>query len=329
MKQMVSVLVFLLMAGVAPAAHSLVLPAELGQQLEQRIDAFVAAPGYEELDVESMVDQDWYARFPNAGESALLPDADLDPVTRSMLLFDSREAPLGADGIPARARYRITRHQRSLGDDWSDVRHSYIEITRYNLAPSWHRMLVAEYGDRAAPAGPARELPHVSWRLVTTGVMGQRAAVVAASRRVITPDEASQAMCLGRPCLALEPMEPTDAGDFEPMPAPELAPAIYRGATVSQSEPEFAIAAPARIAQALFQLATGEYDELHEGATPERPEITMLIGLNSSGQERNSSALMHLTALMDDATSASWIQRLEAPGNVEWQRVDVARSRGH
>src|SRR3546814_18541964 len=81
-------------------------------------------------------------------EAALPPDANLDPVTRGLLLFASQEAPLDT------ARYRITRHQSSPGGDWPDVRHSYIEITRYNLAPGLHRDNVATYGEHAAPATP-------------------------------------------------------------------------------------------------------------------------------------------------------------------------------
>src|SRR3546814_21036879 len=107
-----------------------------------------------------------------------------------MLLFTSKEAPLDT------ARYRITRYQSSLGGDWPDVRHSYIKITRYNLAPALHRDNVAAYGEPAAPAGPAVEVPHVSWRLVTTGLMGQRAPVVDARRPVVAQDEAASAPCL-------------------------------------------------------------------------------------------------------------------------------------
>src|SRR3546814_9764830 len=98
-----------------------------------------------------MLDEDWYARFDGAGESALPPDADLDPVTRGLLLFASQEAPLDT------ARYRITRHQSSPGGDWPDVRHSYIEITPYNLAPGLHRDNVATYGEPAAPATRSEE----------------------------------------------------------------------------------------------------------------------------------------------------------------------------
>lgn len=312
----------------AAPAQAVVLPPDVAQKLETRIDTFVSAPGYEPLDVEAMLDDAYYARFDNSSQSALPPDTDLDPVTRAMLLFVSQEASLGSSEQPARARFRITRHQASPGGDWYDVRHSYIEITRYNLAPAWQRMLVANYGDRAAPPGQASELPNVSWRVVTTGLMGQRAAIVAASRRVVGPYHASRALCMGLPCLALGPVE-LDAGDFESMPAPELASATYRGSKVPEDQPDFAMASPVRIAQEMFRLATGEYDELHEGATFEHPEMTMLIDLNSTGQERNSQALMHLTALMDDAISQQWIKRLEVPGGVEWRRLAIPRQRGH
>lgn len=322
MKHTGSVLSFLLLAGLAQAAQAVVLPTDVAQQLEQRVDTFVEAPGYERLDVEAMLDEEWYSRFQRDGQSALPPDADLDPVTRSLLLFTSQEAPLDT------ARYRITRHQGALDGDWSDVRHSWIEITRYNLAPGLHRMNVATYGERAAPPGPQLALPHVSWRLVTTGLMGQRAAIVAASRRVVGPIDASRAACLELSCLALGGFE-LEPGLFEPMDPPDMEPAGYQGWATPPGQPESAIAAPARIAEELFGIAAGEYDELHEAATLEHPEMVVVIGFGSGGQERNSHALMHLTSLMDDATSERWIRRLEVPGSVEWQRFDVPRSRGH
>src|SRR3546814_19899656 len=83
-----------------------------------------------------------------------------------------------------------------------------------------------------------------------------------------------------------------------------------------------------RIAQEMFRIAAGEYDELHEAATLADPEMTLVIGFGSGGQDRNSQALMHLTSLMDDATSERWIRRLEVLGTVEWQRFDVPVPRG-
>src|SRR3546814_7221712 len=78
----------------------------------------------------------------------------------------------------------------------------------------------------------------------------------------------------------------------------------------------------------MFRIAAGEYDELHEAATLADPEMTLVIGFGSGGQDRNSQALMNLTSLMDDATSERWNRRLEVLGTVEWQRFDVTASRG-
>src|SRR3546814_1908745 len=198
--------------------------------------------------------------------------------------FHAFALPISSKEVPLyTALYLITRFQSSLGGDLPDVRHSYIEITRYNLAPALHLYNVAAYGEHAAPAGPAVEFPHVSWRLVTTGLMGQRAHVVAASRRVVEQGEAESAICLdGLACLALGGFEPGDGSEFAAMPAPELAPAGYRGAAFPAGQPEFAIASPARIAQEMFRIAAGEYDELHEGATLDNPEDRKSTHLNSS-----------------------------------------------
>src|SRR3546814_3667438 len=79
MKYMGPIVAVFLLAICAPA-WAVVLPEEVAKKLEQRIDAFVDAPGHERLDVNAMLDGDWYARFEGAGEFALPPDADVDPV---------------------------------------------------------------------------------------------------------------------------------------------------------------------------------------------------------------------------------------------------------
>src|SRR3546814_10270137 len=67
--------------------------------------------------------------------------------------------------------------------------------------------------------------------------MGQRAHVVAASRRVVEQGEAESAICLdGLACLALGGFEPGDGSEFAAMPAPELTQAGYRGAAFPRSE---------------------------------------------------------------------------------------------
>src|SRR3546814_9711043 len=96
-------------------------------------------------------------------------------------------------------------------------------------------------------------------------------------------------MCLdGLACLALDGFEPDNGIDFAAMPAPEVAPPGYRDAAFPPDQPEFAIASPVRIAQEMFRIAAGEYDELHGGATLANPEMTLVIGFGSGGQARNS-----------------------------------------
>src|SRR3546814_1341935 len=100
--------------------------------------------------------------------------------------------------------------------------------------------------------------------------------------RVVEQGEAESAICLdGLACLALGGFEPGDGSEFAAMPAPELTQAGYRGAAFPLDQPEFAIALPARIAQEMFRIAAGEYDELHEGATLAHPEMVVVIGFGS------------------------------------------------
>src|SRR3546814_12916715 len=111
-----------------------------------------------------------------------------------------------------------------------------------------------------------------------------------------------------------------DGMDFAARPAPEFAPAGYRDAAFPPDQPEFAIASPVRIAQEMFRIAAGEYDELHEAATLADPELTLVIGFGSGGQDRNSQALMHLPSLKADTTSERWIRRMEVPAHVTCTR---------
>src|SRR3546814_15181631 len=102
--------------------------------------------------------------------------------------------------------------------------------------------------------------------------MGQRAHVVAASRRVVEPGAASRAMCLdGLACLALDGFDPGDGMDFAAMPAPEFAPAGYRDAAFPPDQPAFAIASHGRIAQEMVPNDAGEVDDFHRQDTLPAP----------------------------------------------------------
>src|SRR3546814_9524621 len=68
MKYMAPFVVAILLAICAPAAWAVVLPEEVAGKLEQRIDAFVDAPGHERSDVDATRDGDWYAGRKSGGE---------------------------------------------------------------------------------------------------------------------------------------------------------------------------------------------------------------------------------------------------------------------
>src|SRR3546814_15515914 len=82
------------------AAHAVVLPPDVAQALHGLIDAFVGAPGFEPLDTRAVLEEAWYARFDAPGASAMLPDADLDPVTPGLLLLAGPAPPLNPAASP-------------------------------------------------------------------------------------------------------------------------------------------------------------------------------------------------------------------------------------
>src|SRR3546814_2653752 len=66
MKYMGPFVVAILLAVCAPAAWAVVLPDGVATKIAQRIDAFVAAPGHERIDVDAMLDGEGYGWFSTA-----------------------------------------------------------------------------------------------------------------------------------------------------------------------------------------------------------------------------------------------------------------------
>src|SRR5699024_7315755 len=123
-------------------AHAVVLPQEVSQQLLQRFDAFITVSDYSEVDLAGFPGDDWYtpARFPGlgSGQSGVRrPDYDIDPVTRMVLMVAAHEKPL------PHVRYRITYRLAAAPAPFHDVRHAYVEVTRFNLGPTLRRELLA------------------------------------------------------------------------------------------------------------------------------------------------------------------------------------------
>lgn len=315
LRRMAVVVIVVLQACLAASpALAVVLPEKMASKLQQGFSEYVQAEGFTEVDVTSMTGESWYtpARFPQMGTSALRPDADMDPVTKSVLLLESREAAL------PHTRYRITYRLEPAAPDYGDVRHAYIEVTRFNLGPTIHKDVVSAYGEHAAPPEVFGIGPHVSWRFVTGSIMGMRANVIRASRRVVSEAEARTADCLGVRCLSRS-VPDGPAGEWQALSPPEFEPAVYGDA-------DGGLPGPARVADYLFSYVTRNGEEPAFGAHADAPQMIFVISMNVVGQEQTASGTLHQPRLMDDAISDIWTQRRQGGADlVEWRRLSVPR----
>jgi Ca-activated chloride channel family protein len=315
----------LLAALLLQAAGAVVLPDGVSETLQERAAAFVQAPDFAEADPEVLQEQlraDERLWSDAAADSVFLPDADLDPLAKAVLLVESQEAPL------QHYRYLLTYLLRSPAPDYPEAAHSYVEVTRFNLGPARHADAVSAYGENAAPPEECGTGPDVSWRFVFHGVMGQRSDVFAASRHELESGEAAGLDCLGEPCLSLAGPD-LPAGEF---PNAET-PAFDESPLYVSRAYEGGVALPVRVAAEMFSAVTAHGFEAAEGDSAE-PQLTLVISHNVGGQDENSFALLRQGRLLDDAISEIWGQRREVSGAdledwnlVDWQQVTVPRLR--
>jgi len=296
-------------------ALAVMLPEKVATAIDQRFERFITAEGFIEENAAALTGERWYMpeRFPHQALSSVLrPDADIDPVTKSVLLLESREVEL------PRIRYKITYRLEATSPDYPDVRHAYVEVTRFNLGPVIRDDLIAAYGPEiAAPEDAFGIGPHVSWRFVTEPIMGMEANVVRASRRELTSAEARAAQCLGVSCLSLSAPE-GPVGNWQVMSPPSDA------ATVTYLDADGVIARPARVADYLYSYATRYGEDPAYSTSPNEPQMTFVISMNVVGQDVSTFGLLHRGNLMDDAVSDIWTRRVQfgaGPEAVEWSEL--------
>src|SRR5699024_5856171 len=115
------------------------------QEALERLDAdakkFFQAQNYVSVDPDTLTGDEFYSQknFPLErlnSVSISLVDADLDPITRAMLLFETQEVEL------PHVRYRIT-YSMNTSTEVPEARQDYVEVTRYNLGPSRRNDLLA------------------------------------------------------------------------------------------------------------------------------------------------------------------------------------------
>lgn len=281
--------------------------ASLLEQVQQDTDGFTGAAGYQPLDAGPGASGiDWervytQARFPDSGQSALLPDADMGAVARAMLVFDAVEGP-----IP-HPRYHVTYHLRQVSDACDTIPTAYVQITRYNLGTTRYEE-ATRYVDKAfwPPSETFGPGPHVSWRLALGTVQGRYADIRQASRRRVDDGEAAAADCLGQPCLALEDA-PGPSGNWQPAPLANVPAPVYREPGTDWAP------GPVRMAELLYTQATGSHEniEASEATSFEQPDMTLVISRDVQGQDSNTQGLLRWQGLMDDDIAQIW-QRIRA-----------------
>lgn len=286
-------------------------------RLDTTAQAFVQADSFVGVDAETLTDDHYYsaAHFPRASSTAVLwPDADLDALTRAVLILEANEAPL------PHVRFKI-QYSMNSSADFPEAQHDYIEVTRFNLGPA-RRADLLEYvsQEHVASATEFGVGPHVSWRFALAPVMGMRAGLLYASRKEVSDDHARNIDCLGEPCLSLADTDGTSL-TWSPVTLPQLERAPY----VDKSP--LGSTRTARIVQELWAtLSAHGMDPLPY--QPDQPHFVFVTSRDVSGQDAVSFGVVKQAVVLDHSVQQIWTRRVEiADRAAELSQAYVARSR--
>lgn len=272
-------------------------------QLDQAAQLFIAGDNHLEQSVEELTGDRYYSEknFPEVASSStsvFYPDTALDALTRSILLLEAHEAEL------PHVRYQIN-FSSYTDTEIPELRHEYIEITRYNLGPT-RRVDLLQYVDAEHVASPAEfgVGPHVSWRFAMAPIMGMRANVLYAARKEISDTAAQQALCFSHSCLSLEAPE-LPQGSSPALTPVVLAPAVYRADNPS------GVARPARVMEELWA-EMGTDDPLPYYIN--KPQFVFVISMDVVGQDSLSLGTGLQAMVFDDVIAKVWLQRVQMAG---------------
>lgn len=281
---------------VALAVTSWPLPA-LADSPDALFDRFVAGDGYVSQDADQLwqIIEDDLA--PAASQSSVFhASAGIDPLTMAILALE------GSEGTLERARYRLSYGIEMMEQPPSaiPVPTSFLQVDRFNLGPAIREELIASLGaDVVAPPGAFGEGPHISWRLITRPLMGNKAIILAAGRAELSDAEARDTACLGVSCLSLHFI----ADEAAPWSAMEDSVLDLDVPYVAERD---GLPTPAAAIDALI-----DGDEFMEaGQQHEIPEIPAafletVIEINL-GQDMGVDAALRLGELRDDSIAAIW-----------------------
>lgn len=291
------------------------------QEADKAVAAFIAADGFTAVaeDAHLQPGAAYLNRFSPKPGDALLPDAEVGPIEKALLIVETMEATQ-----PGRVRYAVSYGQVLEGDGQGRMDFiSLVEVRRYNMGPLIHQQTQEEYGpENTAPVEEFGVGPDIAWRFAFSPVMGNLALPLSISRKVIgegaeqLKDDPAQ-VCPAGPCRGLGGAYGFAAeGKAEPpkpAPTPEIGTPRY-GALVGDLESDsVSTAHVARVLSAVLGLT----DPAQPGVwrTPEAPEgggvetgapfIVFQFDQNL-GNDDGTSALAGITRLADDDVAQLW-----------------------
>ena len=280
---------------------------EIYQQTLVRMDkaaqTFVSGNDYMHQSVEALTGSQYYSEktfpeFSSSSTQAFHIDAELDGLTRSILILEAQESEL------PHVRYQI-HYSENTDTEIPELTHSYIEVTRYNLGPALRNDLLQYLEvDNVADASEFGVGPHISWRFAMAPMMGMRADLLYAARKEIPDNQAQKMMCFSQPCLSLEatklPSTPTHILD-----RPLLSPAKYRAQSAD------GVLQPARMLEELWTACASDEPLPY---IKDQPQFVFVISANVVGQDSSTLGTGLQAIVLDDAIAQVWLQRAQIAG---------------
>lgn len=267
--------------------------------------------GYEAVDVDAL-ELALQVMLPETG-SVFSPTGALDALSKAVMVVEAEEGRL------ERSRYQLS--VRLVTVEYADVpapsQYLFVAADRFNIGPVVHAQLALELGaDVVAPVEEFGVGPNVSWSFVMQPVQGHQAMLVAASRKVLSDEEAAWSACLYGLCLSVGWERGPQAWDTVETPAfEELAPVF------DLAVGEWELLNP-EVMAAVVSAAAGFDPLMSEVSGPERVIAQMVIDKNV-GQDWSVAAVLRQGDLMDDSLAAIWHMAVDV-GFVEGRSVSVA-----
>lgn len=241
--------------------------------------------------------------------SVFLPHGQVSPLALAILALEADE------GVRDRVRFRIS---------WGVELHpnppkayplvlSFIQVDRISLGEGIRADAVASYGaENVAPPEEFDVGPHVSWRMVSSPVMGMRADIHAIGKREIPASEAADMTCFDKPCL--EPVMLVDEvagwGEMtEQHPDLDMPYAAIRGDLLSPAAMIDLLAEPVDSSESI-----SNPEGKPETDGPPAPFLEAIIDVNLA-TDSVIDAAVRIGGLLDDSIAAEWKRVVAMPGN--------------